>query len=207
MGAAAAGEGANSRPWRRSTSFAPPKDHAVVNRAPPIQPLNTSIMKRAMRVVSVPGSLCLVLAAACASAVSTPSAAPRAACPLGSADSVVVSGGAVYRDCAVDRKAQLRTTRVKMDFTFPSHPRCYSAEVEFVVDTAGLVEMQTVRVVTTNDTPFARALIAILPKYRYDPARIAGRPVRQMVTEQRKDYTEMVRVVVGTTPTPGPPPC
>jgi hypothetical protein len=142
----------------------------------------------------------VVLAAACGGGASTRG---TQSCALRPADSVFARAGPVYRDCAVDRQARLRTGDVTPNFRPASREACYTAEIEFVVDTAGLVEISTARVTRTNDQEFARSLLAVLPRYRYDPARVAGVPVRQIATAEE---TIAVRVVAAPAGAPPPPP-
>src|SRR5260370_27158388 len=115
-------------------------------------------------------------------------------CQLSALDSAYIDGGPVYRECAVDTRARLLDSRVTSDFQ-PSDPRsggqqCYSGVIAFVVDTAGAPEPQTVRVVRTNDRSFADALIRVLPRLHYQPARKNAKPVRQIV-----EYGQVVSLV------------
>lgn len=53
--------------------------------------------------------------------------------------------------------------------------------IQFVVDTVGSVEMQTVKVLKSSDDAFAVATRAALAHCRFTPARVAGRAVRELV--------------------------
>lgn len=55
--------------------------------------------------------------------------------------------------------------------------------VEFVVDTTGRAEMETVGVVSATDPLFTEAVRRALPDARFKPARIAGHPVPQVVRQ------------------------
>jgi protein TonB len=55
------------------------------------------------------------------------------------------------------------------------------ARFRFVVDTLGRVELETVQVVESTHQAFALAVRATLPRMRFAPARVGGRPVRQLV--------------------------
>lgn len=55
--------------------------------------------------------------------------------------------------------------------------------VEFVVDTSGRMEAQTLRVTRSTHPAFSRAVLASATGARFAPARIAGRPVRQVVQQ------------------------
>ncbi len=130
-------------------------------------------------------------------------------CQLAQPDSVYLAGGPVYRDCAVDRRARLLSEDVMPDF----HPtsefssrQCYSAVIQFVVDTTGVPESQTVRVVRSNDQSFADALIRTVPRLRYEPASKDQRPVRQIV--QFGQAAALVAVPAGQVPRASRlPPC
>jgi protein TonB len=53
--------------------------------------------------------------------------------------------------------------------------------VQFVVDTTGRVDMGTLTVVDATDSLFARAVMRVLPAWRFYPARLDGHAVRQLV--------------------------
>ena len=131
-------------------------------------------------------------------------------CQLSALDSAYLDGGPVYRECAVDTPARLLDSRVTSDFQ-AGDPRfggrqCYSAVIAFVVDTAGAPEPQTVRVVRTNDQSFADALIRVLPRLHYQPARKNTKPVRQI--DEYGQVVYLVAAPAGQVPrTPSVPPC
>jgi len=155
-----------------------------------------------LRVVIVAGAAAIL--AACASAGGT--SAHRVACDLPDRDSVFAVGGPVFRDCAVDRAARLVTTNIHPDFR-PTTPRstCYSADVEFVVDTIGKIETRTARVIRTNDQTFAESVVASLTAWKYDPAVRDKRLVRQVVTTHQTMSTGVVVAPKGMPPPSGPP--
>jgi hypothetical protein len=78
---------------------------------------------------------------------------------------------------------------------------CYAVLLEFVVDASGTPEIQTARVVRTNNQAYADAVLATLPLRRYEPARRGDAPVRQIVTESDAMQVRIVAVPAG-----GPPP-
>jgi hypothetical protein len=96
-----------------------------------------------------------------------------------------MAAGPVFRDCEVDRKAELRGSEPRLPYTPPatgsSSGRCYSAELEFVVSAAGEPELSTVRARPANDPDMEQAMRSLLPMRRYQPALLEGRPVRQLV--------------------------
>lgn len=53
--------------------------------------------------------------------------------------------------------------------------------VQFVVDTVGVPQMSTFRVIESTHPLFAEAVREVLPQYRFRPAEIGGRKVRQVV--------------------------
>lgn len=104
----------------------------------------------------------------------------KSSCPLQAQDSVYLAAGPVYRDCAVDRKAE-PTAHPRPAFTPNPAQSCYSAEVEFVVDATGVPEPGTAHVVRSNSRDFAEALTAVVPQLRFQPAMRDGIAVRQIV--------------------------
>jgi TonB family protein len=53
--------------------------------------------------------------------------------------------------------------------------------LKFVIGLDGRAEMGTVRVVFATADPFLRSVMEALPKMRFHPAEISGKPVRQQV--------------------------
>lgn len=153
---------------------------------------------------------------ACASSGGGGTRASR--CAPQPADSVYRVGAPVFRDCAVDRAARLMNPHVPIPWrpaggNPPQGTRCYEATLEFVVDTTGKPESETARIIRQNQPDFAKAVLSVLPDWRYQPARIGDQPVRQIVRERRTLATAVVTVVVpaGTSPDmvrpPAPPRC
>jgi TonB family protein len=56
-----------------------------------------------------------------------------------------------------------------------------AARFQFVVDTLGRVELETVREMESTNPAFAMAVRGTLPRMRFTPARVGGRVVRQLV--------------------------
>lgn len=56
-----------------------------------------------------------------------------------------------------------------------------TATVQFVVDSTGKAIMSTFLVIITSDMRFADAVKRVLPEYRFEPAEVDGRTVRQVV--------------------------
>jgi hypothetical protein len=138
------------------------------------------------------------------------SRAPRttSSCALAATDSVYLAGGPVYRPCAVDRAARLRTRNVRIDFQ-PTPPlptaSCYSVQLEFVVAATGVPELETARLVRANNAAYGDAVLASLGQWRYEPARKDGVPVRQIVRETRSVAYRVV--AVGSAQVTRPPSC
>lgn len=137
---------------------------------------------------------------ACAGASQT---TEGSSCGLRSADSVFASRGPVYRACAVERQAEVVTKR-RPDFQpdRSTAQSCYSAEIEFVVDTTGAPELGEARVLHANNPNFAESAMRALATYRYKPALLGGIPVRQLTTEKFGVASVLVAVPAGTTPRP-----
>lgn len=152
--------------------------------------------------ILIPGGLGVL---GCASAAGRTAGQPRA-CGLESSDSLFAAGGPVYRECAVDAKAQPITPNSRFDFQPPrGGPDCYSAEVEFVVSATGYPEMRTARVVRATERSFGDALLAAVGSWRYRPATKDGQPVRQIVVERRGIQMVAVVVPAGHSPPSRPP--
>ncbi|MGH8543569.1 MAG: energy transducer TonB [Gammaproteobacteria bacterium] len=148
-----------------------------------------------------------LILAACTACASAPA---RGSCALAPADSAYLAAGPVYPECAVDQRARRLTRDVRPDFR-PSDPppggtACYTAEIEFVVSVTGSPEVETARVVRTSNPRFADAVLATLPRWRYQPARIRGTAVRQVVREKQSMAVQVVVVRAGDIPRPGRPP-
>jgi hypothetical protein len=142
--------------------------------------------------------------AACASASSSGNRA--AACSLAPGDTVYLRAGVIYRECAVDKRARAIDHSARPDFR-PSSPvpggqACYRADVEFVVDTTGLPEAETARVLRTNNPSYAESVLRALALWRYQPASLNGSPVRQIVQEKSAMGVAVVVVPAGQIPRP-----
>ena len=157
-------------------------------------------MSRSFLIISIAGAI-----AACASSGAT--SGPK--CGLAAADSVYAKRGPVYRDCAVEHRAVALDRSAHGDFNPISPTRggqsCYSAEIEFVVDTTGTPETETATVVHTNNADFAAAALTAIGRWRYQPAIIQGVPVRQIVREKQVMAVTVVAVPMGQPPRPPSP--
>lgn len=121
----------------------------------------------------------------CSFTPSTPlaaqSAADSACVPL-AADPARFGDSPVYRDCQVTQAAKLKRTGV-LNYPPPSGPTCVDAEVEFVVDVKGKPIESTFRVLATSTPDFAALLRREVHGWKFDPAKIDGKPVQQLVRD------------------------
>jgi hypothetical protein len=87
----------------------------------------------------------------------------------------------LYRACAVSVKARAIANDVRPEFRATGRDRsCYSAVIQIAVDTLGLPEGRSTRVVRATDPGFAAAVLAIVPALRFEPARLGAHRVRQL---------------------------
>lgn len=90
--------------------------------------------------------------------------------------------GALYRFDAVERVAALRpgnpTPRYPDQLVRAGIPGRVVAR--FVVDTLGRVEPGSVQLLASTHPAFSDAVSAVLPRYRFTPAQVGGRPVRML---------------------------
>lgn len=98
----------------------------------------------------------------------------------------VFSNDRVYTEHLVERTVVPR--RDNPQPVYPAPLRAAFVEgnvlVQFVVDTAGLVEAQSTVVLRATHPLFAEAVRRWLARTRYTPAEVGGRPVRQLVQQE-----------------------
>lgn len=172
--------------------------------------IHSDLRGRMMKNLAAALLACVALLAACAGHPA--GSAPGDGCALSSADSAYLAGGAVYRDCAVDREASLdrRSVQLEMQAVNPSQSvRCMSADVELVVGIDGRPEPGTGRLVRTSYPAFGEAVLRSLAAWQYAPAEKDGRPVRQIVQERQMVAVRITAVRGGQAPPtpPSPPRC
>jgi hypothetical protein len=132
--------------------------------------------------------LLMLLAAGTAEAVSGQDV--KRACTAQLPRGLSIAGPPVYRDCDVDKPAQVRSEGA-IDFAPPAGTArsgdwwCEKAEVTMLVDSTGKPELASVRVTATTTPEFAAALIGSLASTRFRPAELEGRKVRQLVRYDR----------------------
>ncbi len=112
-------------------------------------------------------------------------------------DPASLQRGPVFRDCEVGREAVRLGSEGGIEFAGVDGT-CYQADVLVVVDSTGMVETETARIVRANNARFGRAVLAALPGWRYRPALKNGRPVRQLVLEQARQLRTPPRGYAGT---------
>ncbi len=86
----------------------------------------------------------------------------------------------MYRDCAVDKKVRVKNRPRFVPPAGMPTMQCMAAEFEFVVDTVGRPEIETVRKIRTNDPSFADATAMSIQEMTFTPAMKDGARVRQI---------------------------
>ena len=91
----------------------------------------------------------------------------------------------IYREQEVTESVVLATPSIGP--AYPRHLRTAGVEgrvlMEFVVDTSGVVEPSSVRVLKSDHADFTRAVHMLLPNLRFTAARIGTQRVRQRVEQ------------------------
>jgi TonB family protein len=64
-----------------------------------------------------------------------------------------------------------------------SRGRIGDVTVQYVVDTTGRVDMNTIEIIKSTDPTFTNSVKSVLPEMRFFPAETAGHRVRQMVQQ------------------------
>ena len=68
--------------------------------------------------------------------------------------------------------------------------------VQFVVDSAGLPEPETFKVLKTSHVSFAQVVLESIPQVRFTPAKVGANNVRQLVQQPYTFSIENARTVV-----------
>ncbi len=115
--------------------------------------------------------------------------------------------GPIYQDCQVDKPAKRKgaSPRLNWESSAGASPngRCYRAEFQFVVNEFGGVVPGSIQATSSNDATFEQAVQGSLVRLRYEPAKLDGRAVAQVVVYKQ---TASVVVVVSSSPLRGAPP-
>lgn len=122
----------------------------------------------------------LALTTACAHLLPSRSNAPCDPAKL--APSWLVAGS-VYRDCEVDRRAIETEPKVTPAWKPTTFNHCNWSVVEFVVDTAGLPEPKSERLVSSNEPGLGVVHLKSVAAKRFLPAEKQGQRVRQVVRD------------------------
>ena len=95
-------------------------------------------------------------------------------------------GGRVYIESEMGRPVRRDPASAA-----PSYPDFLQKEgiegtvaVEYIVDTTGLADSASLRILRTSHPAFAEAVRAALPGMRFEPGEIGGQLVRQLVTQE-----------------------
>jgi periplasmic protein TonB len=64
-----------------------------------------------------------------------------------------------------------------------SRGRVGDVTVQYVVDTTGRVDMNSIEIIKSSDLAFTNSVKSVLPEMRFFPAETGGRRVRQMVQQ------------------------
>jgi hypothetical protein len=150
-------------------------------------------------IVGLAATALILLTLACTSANR---ASGSDTCELQPRDSVFAVHAPVFRDCAVTTRARLLTTDLRPDFTPPARAGCYAVQYEFVVLPTGYADANTARLVRTNNQQLADAYLALLSRFRFEPARRDGASVAQIVGMGTEVITRVVVAPAGQRPPP-----
>lgn len=178
------------RPLQQSVIYVPPEREPPRPVAPPqphVTPAPPAAPPSGPPVVSVPIDVPTTLPLAPPSLPIAPPGLPLGA-PFGHGSTSAVPGaavdpGAAYLPAQVDEEVAIAKGSPMP--RFPNALRALGVEGDarfrFVVDTLGRVELASVEQVQSTRDAFAVAVRDVLPRMRFRPARVNGRPVRQLV--------------------------
>lgn len=123
----------------------------------------------------------------------------------GQLDSLFVKNGPVYRACEVDDSARLASQPPRpRNYRYSASDRCLRADVDIVVRPDGTPDPDIAKVVRTNSSRFAQAVLDEVPTLRYRPAIKNGQPVAQVTRISVMVASVLVRREAGSPPTPPP---
>jgi periplasmic protein TonB len=94
--------------------------------------------------------------------------------------------GQAYFEFQVEKPVALRPGNPHPRYPYDMRALAREGEVaaQFVVDTSGRVDMNTVEVLKTTSPSFAASVKSVLPELRFYPAEVEGRKVRQLVQQE-----------------------
>jgi periplasmic protein TonB len=127
-------------------------------------------------------SLC---AAVLTSLVTALTASAQAAQLATSGSNSAAAQGQAYFEFQVEKPVSARpgNPRAQYPDDLRAHARGGEVTCQFVVDTAGRVDMSTFEVVKASEPAYATAVKRVLPEMRYFPAEEGGHKVRQLVEQ------------------------
>jgi len=124
-------------------------------------------------------------------------------------DSTLTAALPLYRDCDVDKPARPKGRPPRLSLTSRhAGDGCIAAEFDIIVDTLGIPEPVILRADKENDSEMADAVRASLASLRFEPAKLGGRPVRQVVVYRQTAFVGKVLVKlqqIGSMPRGAPP--
>lgn len=142
----------------------------------------------------------LALAAAAVAAACASGGARQKACAPVPTDQQVASSP-VYAECAVDQKAQLLPRQTAAGSELPAGLSCARIALNVVVDSLGVVVPSSAKVERSTNEAFTTSVLRALPSLRYEPARVNGRRVAQLVHYEARVASRLVVAPVGSNPT------
>ena len=105
--------------------------------------------------------------------------------PVPSADTASTAGDNVYTSFEVDNAVQF-----SYGSAVPQYPPDLLARrvpgkvtVRFIVDTSGTADVQSLEIIDSTDPQFAASVRDALPRMKFQPARLNGKRVRQLVEQ------------------------
>ncbi len=115
--------------------------------------------------------------------------------PNQSRDSTGVLTDNVYTSFQVDNVAQFATGSAVPRYPEDLLERQVSGvvTVRFIVDTSGLIDSKSVRIVNASEPQFVASVREALPRMKFQPARLNGKRVRQMVEQPFRFNAELTK--------------
>jgi len=135
---------------------------------------------RPLQLAGAAALLAIGIVGACSAGA--PDAPPAQRASKAASPTVVPAGKSMYEFQVEEQAHQIPGTG---SMRYPDAMRSANREGEvlaqFVVDARGMVEPSTLHVLKSTDPAFTKAVAAALPTMRFTPARVHGRPVKQVV--------------------------
>jgi TonB family protein len=105
--------------------------------------------------------------------------------PAPVADTVSTPGDNVYTSFEVDNAVQFSYGSAVPQYPpeLLAHRVPGKVTVRFVVDTSGVADVQSLEIIDSSDPQFAASVRDALPRMKFQPARLNGKRVRQLVEQ------------------------